>query len=306
MQNSGLGNAVNPLTSLADPEVYNIPLLLLIGWRGEPGIKDEPQHVKQGKITLNLLKTLGIDYAILPKSDQELKTCVEATIKQIHETGSPHALVVQKDTFKPYSSRKSDSEKYTITREAAIQAVADSFDPTDIIVSTTGKISRELFEYRMKTGKKSVEQDFYTVGSMGHASQIAFGIALHNKTRNVYCLDGDGAFIMHMGGLTTIGQLKPANYKHIVFNNGCHDSVGGQPTVAFNMDIPLIARACGFTTTLMVENMQELKNKITVIKNCQGPAILEIRVKGGARSDLGRPTISPMERKNTFMRFLKD
>ena len=306
MQNSGLGNAINPLTSLVDPEVYNIPILLLIGWRGQPGIKDEPQHIKQGKITLELLDTMGINYSILPKSNHDFKSCVDSAIKKITETSSPHALIAQKDTFKPYQSHKQNSDIYTITREEAIQSVADSFEPEDVIVSTTGKISRELFEYRMKKDEKSIEQDFYTIGSMGHASQIAFGLALNKKKRQVYCLDGDGALIMHMGGLTTIGQLQPKNYKHIVFNNGCHDSVGGQPTVAFNIDIPLIAKACGFKTTFMVEEKNELTEKISELKNCRGPALLEIRVKGGARSDLGRPTISSVERKNVFMRFVKD
>ncbi|NOQ97005.1 MAG: phosphonopyruvate decarboxylase, partial [Calditrichae bacterium] len=306
MQNSGLGNAINPLTSLVDPEVYNIPILLLIGWRGQPGIKDEPQHIKQGKITLELLDTMGINYSILPKSNHDFKSCVDSAIKKISETSSPHALIAQKGTFKPYQSHKQNSDIYTITREEAIQSVADSFEPEDVIVSTTGKISRELFEYRMKKDEKSIEQDFYTIGSMGHASQIAFGLALNKKKRQVYCLDGDGALIMHMGGLTTIGQLQPKNYKHVVFNNGCHDSVGGQPTVAFNIDIPLIAKACGFKTTFMVEEKNELTEKISELKNCRGPALLEIRVKGGARSDLGRPTISSVERKNVFMRFVQD
>lgn len=306
MQNSGLGNAVNPLTSLVDPEVYNIPILLLIGWRGQPGIKDEPQHIKQGKITLELLDTMGINYSILPKSSQDFKSCIDTTIKKISETGSPHVLIAQKDTFEPYQSQKHNSDIYTITREEAIQSVVDSFEPEDVIVSTTGKISRELFECRMNKDEKSIEQDFYTIGSMGHASQIALGLALNKKTRQVYCLDGDGALIMHMGGLTTIGQLKPKNYKHVVFNNGCHDSVGGQPTVAFNIDIPLIAQACGFRTTFLVEEKNELTEKISELKNCRGPALLEIRVKGGARSDLGRPTISSLERKNVFMRFIKD
>ena len=306
MQNSGLGNAINPLTSLVDPEVYNIPILLLIGWRGQPGIKDEPQHIKQGKITLELLDTMGINYSILPKSNHDFKSCVDSAIKKISETSSPHALIAQKGTFKPYQSQKHNSDIYTITREEAIQSVTDSFEPEDVIVSTTGKISRELFEYRMKKDEKSIEQDFYTIGSMGHASQIAFGLALNKKKRQVYCLDGDGALIMHMGGLTTIGQLQPKNYKHVVFNNGCHDSVGGQPTVAFNIDIPLIAKACGFRTTFMVEEKNDLTEKITELKNCRGPALLEIRVKGGARSDLGRPTISSVERKNVFMRFVKD
>jgi len=205
MQNSGLGNAVNPLTSLADPEVYSVPMLLLIGWRGEPGVKDEPQHVKMGKVTLNLLETLGMPYRIL---DEDYENKINDAIEYMKNNKAPYALVVKKGVFEEYKLQKKVKTNYELNREGAIKTVVQLLDEMDVVVSTTGKTSRELFELR-DSNKQGHEKDFLTVGSMGHSSSIALGIALEKPNRNVYCFDGDGALIMHMGALSTIGNLKP-------------------------------------------------------------------------------------------------
>jgi len=304
MQNSGQGNCVNPLTSLVDSDVYSIPMILLIGWRGEPGVPDEPQHVKQGKVTIELLKTLGIPYEILSEEEAYLSESVKKAVNYAKENNSPYVLVVRKGSFESYKLLKDSSPRYELDREQAIKAVINLLGFNDIIVSTTGRTSRELFEYRKSLGQDH-SRDFLTVGSMGHCSQIALGIALEKKEKNVYCFDGDGAVIMHMGALAIIGSENPNNFKHIVFNNGAHDSVGGQPTAGFLIDIPGIARACGYKNAWRAENSEEIKEKMKLLKESAGPALLEIRVNKGARSDLGRPTKTPQENKKGFMENLE-
>jgi phosphonopyruvate decarboxylase len=300
MQNSGLGNAVNPLTSLTDPLVYGIPVLLIIGWRGEPGRKDEPQHAKQGRITLSLLDTLGIGYEILPDSMERAK---ETLIRARTELGKNNvfALVVRTDTFVSYSVKQAVIDAAFLGREAAIIAVCRKLGRDSIIVSTTGKISRELYEYRQNEKMDNVA-DFFTVGSMGHCSQIALGIALAGPDRNIYCFDGDGAAIMHMGGLSTIGTLKPQNFKHIIFNNGAHESVGGQPTAGFDIDFVSIAQACGYAVARRVRTEKELEETLPRFIDDNGPSLLEIIVTKKSRKDLGRPRNTPIETKENFMR----
>ena len=304
LQNSGLGNSVNPLVSLTDPAVYRIPLLMLIGWRGEPGKKDEPQHVKQGKITPSLLDTLEIPYKILPNSIKEVEKILKEVLESVKKRNAPYALLVKKDTFEPYSLKNKIKTSYELSREEAIKLIVDQLQLRDIVVSTTGKTSRELFEYREALGQGH-EKDFLTVGSMGHASQIALGIALAKPERNVYCLDGDGAAIMHLGALGIIASQNPKNFKHIILNNGAHDSVGGQPTIGFKLDFPLIAKACGYKTALKAETYDEIKEKISILKSKKGPGLLEIKVNKGSRKDLGRPTTTPIENKKAFMGFLE-
>lgn len=303
MQNSGLGNTVNPLMSLTDKEVYNIPILLIIGWRGEPGIHDEPQHVKQGKVTIPLLDAMGIKHEILTSEESKLEEQVNRAVNYMVKTKESFALVVRKGTFDNYTLKNKETDQYPMTRESAIQMVAASMKEKDIAVSTTGKISRELFEYREAVGEHH-ERDFLTVGSMGHASQIALGIALNKPDRNVYCFDGDGATIMHMGGLAIIGSMQPKNYYHILFNNGVHDSVGGQPTVGYKIDIPTIAKACGYKTILSVDNIKLLKSTLQTLTDNEAPLYLEIRVKKGARENLGRPITTPIQNKEALMDFL--
>lgn len=305
MQNSGLGNTVNPLLSLMDKEVYNMPVLLLIGWRGEPGVKDEPQHIKQGKVTCALLDAMGIRYEVMETDETLLSAQMERAAEALHTTREPFALVVRKDTFGPYTLPTGAESPFELSREEAIRQVAAHLCHGEVVVSTTGMISRELFEYREAAGEGH-SHDFLTVGSMGHASQIALGIALQQPTRQVYCLDGDGASLMHMGSWTIIGQLAPANYYHILLNNGAHDSVGGQPTVGLRIDFPAIPSACGYKTTLCVATHKELDEVLAHLDTYQAPVLLEIKVRKGARKDLGRPTTTPIENKESLMRLLNE
>jgi phosphonopyruvate decarboxylase len=305
MQNSGLGNVVNPLASLTDPLVYSIPALLMVGWRGEPGKKDEPQHKKQGLITLELLQTLGVSYSVLDSSMtiEEAKAELEKAFSHMAEKCEPYALVIRKEAFEPYKLKSDFKTSFELTREEAIRVVAPIIGTEGVIVSTTGMASRELFEYR-EAVHEGHERDFLTVGSMGHSSQIALGIALAKPEKKVYCLDGDGALLMHMGGLAIVGSAAPANFKHIVINNGAHDSVGGQPTVGFGIDILTIARACGYKTALTAETREDIIIKMKELQLSEGPALLEIKVNKGSRKDLGRPTTTPIENKEAFMELL--
>ena len=304
MQNSGEGNTVNPLASLTDKEVYNIPVFLLIGWRGQPGVHDEPQHVKQGKITTNLLDVMEIKYLVLSKDESKASGQISLLISHMSETKEAVALVVEKDTFEPYPLT-SDDVVYPMSREEAIGSVASVLGDKDIIVSTTGMISRELFEYRVAMGQNH-ERDFLTVGSMGHASQIALGIALEKTDRKVWCFDGDGACIMHMGGMAIIASKSPKNYVHVVFNNGAHDSVGGQPTVGLRIDLPSVAKSFGYPHVYSVDNKTDLNVILSEAKNLEGPVFIEIKVRKGNRKDLGRPTTTPVQNKEALMSFLKD
>lgn len=300
MQNSGIGNAVNPLISLVDPDVYNIPVLLFIGWRGEPGVKDEPQHVKQGKITLPLMETLGIPCEVLPETLEKARDTVERAARFMREHEAPYAIVVRKDTFETYKKRKLVPDKYAMDREEAVQALAANLTDDDVVVSTTGKTSRELFEYRAGTGAKH-EGDFLTVGSMGHASQIALGIALAKPDRHVFCFDGDGAVIMHMGSMAIIASRQPKNFCHIVFNNGAHDSVGGQPTAGYDIDLTDIAKGYGYSDAVRIDEKTDIAQTVERAKSSDGPMLIDIRVNKGSRADLGRPTIPPRDNKKGFM-----
>ncbi|MCH8258038.1 MAG: phosphonopyruvate decarboxylase [Proteobacteria bacterium] len=305
LQNSGQGNTINPLLSLADRDVYSIPLLLLIGWRGEPGTKDEPQHVKQGKVTLDLLRTMQIPYRILePEPEPALRSLTE--LLEIAGTENrPVALMVRKESFESYKSASQSLNKFEMTREQAIERVVESLQASDAIISTTGKMSRELYEYRDRVGQ-SHEREFLTVGSMGHASQIAMGIALAKPDRQVFCLDGDGAMLMHMGGTAIVGTADLPNFKHVILNNGVHDSVGGMATAGLRISFTRIAKACGYTDAWRIERLDELDEKIAELRTVRGPALLEIMVKKGARADLGRPKTSPVENKAAFMAFLSE
>lgn len=303
MQNSGEGNIINPIASLTDPEVYNIPVLLLIGWRGKPGVHDEPQHIKQGKVTTGLLNTMGINYDVLSKDEEKAQKQIVKAIDAL-KRNEVYALVIEKDTFEDYKLQTNEQNNYTMSREEAIQTVASVLGEKDCIVSTTGMISRELFEYRESKGQGH-ERDFLTVGSMGHASQIALGIALAKPERRVWCFDGDGATIMHMGSMAIVADKNPKNLVHVVFNNGAHDSVGGQPTVGLKINLPAIAMAVGYKSTISIDNQNELKQYLSQISDLEGPVLLEVKVKKGNRKNLGRPTTTPQENKKALMEFLK-
>ena len=305
MQNSGEGNIINPLASLTDKEVYNIPILLVIGWRGRPGVKDEPQHVKQGKVTTGLLNVMGINYAILPKEEAEAAKQIKIAVDYMKATNECYALVIEKDTFDSYKLQNVEVNDLTMTREEAIQKVAANIEDTACVVSTTGMISRELFEART-AWNQGHERDFLTVGSMGHASQIALGIAIQKPERKVYCFDGDGASLMHMGNMAITASMNCRNYVHVVFNNGAHDSVGGQPTVGLKIDLCGVARAVGYKATYSVDTMKQLATILPEVKNGEGPIFLQVCVKKGNRKDLGRPTTTPVQNKEALMKFLLD
>ena len=307
MQNSGEGNIINPLASLTDPEVYNIPVLLLIGWRGRPGVHDEPQHVKQGKVTTGLLNTMGINFDVLSKEEEKAEKQIAKAIDALKKK-DVYALVIEKDTFEDYKLQNVEMNELTMSREEAIQTVAAALGEKDCIVSTTGMISRELFEYRVAMNQGH-ERDFLTVGSMGHASQIALGIAIAKPDRKVWCFDGDGAAIMHMGSMAIVANKAPMNYVHVVFNNGAHDSVGGQPTVGLKINLPAVAKAVGYPQTYSVSTKEDLEKLLTSSflhqTSFDGPVLIEVRVKKGNRKDLGRPTTTPIQNKDALMDFLK-
>ena len=305
MQNSGEGNIINPLASLTDKEVYNIPVLLLIGWRGKPGVHDEPQHVKQGKVTLPLLDTMGINYQVLSQDESVAETQIAEAVAYMKQTNEVYALVVEKNTFDTYTLQNKVENALTLSREEAIQTVAAALGPKDCIVSTTGMISRELFEYRTAMGQ-SHERDFLTVGSMGHASQIALGIALEKPDRHVWCFDGDGAVIMHMGSMAITASKAPVNFIHVLFNNGAHDSVGGQPTVGLDIDVPAIAKAVGYKHAFSVDSAGGLQEILRSPEILEGPTLIQVCVRKGNRKDLGRPTTTPIENKNALMHFLSE
>ncbi len=304
LQNSGLGNAVNPLLSLADPEVYAIPLVLMIGWRGEPGVPDEPQHRKQGRVTRELLQAMEVPTAVLPGDWAEARAVLAATVAAARVRRGPSALLVRKGTFAPYARRAAAPEPATLGREEAIGVLLGELDRDEVFVTTTGMASREVFEWRAKRGQGH-GRDFLTVGCMGHASQIALGLAGEKPGRPVWCLDGDGAALMHLGGLAIIGASGAKNLRHIVLNNGAHDSVGGQPTVGLAVDFPAIGRACGYRWARAVGTADELARAVKELRATTGPALLEVRVKRGARADLGRPTTSTEDNKREFMAYVR-
>ena len=305
MQNSGEGNIINPLASLTDKEVYNIPVLLLIGWRGRPGVKDEPQHVKQGKVTTGLLNTMGINYTVLSKDEDMVARQIHDAVDFMKNTNECYAIIIEKGTFEDYKLQNEVCNDFSISREEAIRQVAMRLEDSACVVSTTGMISRELFEART-AWNQGHERDFLTVGSMGHASQIALGIALQKPERRIFCFDGDGASIMHMGNMAITASMKCKNYIHIVFNNGAHDSVGGQPTVGLEIDLCAVAKAVGYKSVYSVDNSMDLSDVLDVCINEDGPIFIQVCVKKGNRKDLGRPTTTPIQNKLAFMDFLSE
>lgn len=305
MQNSGLGNVINPLLSLADQDVYSVPLMMMIGWRGDPEFKDEPQHKKQGRITVPLLEAMEIPYEVIDIGSH-IKN-VEVILKRIlalsKKENRPCAILVKKGTFKEYKFHGKNTYNRPLYREQAIKIIVEHLKKTDIVVSTTGVASRELFEYREKHDEGH-EKDFLTVGGMGHCSQIALGIAMQKQDRLVYCLDGDGSLIMHMGSLAINAAMKCKNFKHIIFNNSAHDSVGGQPTLGGKIDIKSIAINVGYKWARVVSDKDKISLALSEMAEIAGPALLEIQVKKGFRKDLGRPTITPIKNKEAFMNFV--
>ena len=328
MQNSGQGNAVNPLCSLADTDVYSIPMVLLVGWRGESGVKDEPQHVKQGKITVSLFETLGIPTEVLP-DDEDM--ALEVTRKMIDRgrfESRPVALIVRKGLFAEYKLQNKEADISDVRREDVIEGVLRALPKNAVVVSTTGMISREVYETRERLGQGH-ESDFLTVGSMGHASMIALGIAKAQPKRKVYCLDGDGASIMQMGNMAIVGQSGCGNLTHIVLNNSAHDSVGGQPTIGGKIDFEKIAEELGYNVLqspqdqfvgdrtlgvdeiasgmewlVSMEEQSEQYKPAYYDEFPKKPNFILFKVAKGARKDLGRPKEPPQVNKALYMKTL--
>ncbi len=303
MQNSGFGNATNPLLSLADAKVYGIPMLVMVGWRGDPDVKDEPQHIKQGEVMERMLNACDLPTIIIHSETKNIEEVLSSAVQLTMTNKQPVVLLVKKDTFGPYELKKDIPDISESSREDAIKTILGASGEEDIFVSTTGMPSRELFETRVRN-KQSHEKDFLTVGAMGHANMIALGIAL-NTDRHVICIDGDGASIMHLGNLTSTGQSTAKNLIHIILNNAAHDSVGGQPTCAHSIDLPLIAQACGYASVKSVSKLDEIGSYIEKIKYRSGPHLLEVKIKKGSRSDLGRPTSSPIQNKEALMKVFR-
>jgi phosphonopyruvate decarboxylase len=302
MQNSGIGNAVNPLLSLADKEVYSIPMILMIGWRGEPGVKDEPQHIKQGRVTQALLDSMEIPYQIMDEKSNYI-TIIKNAVETATSNSAPTALLIKIGTFDSFKLSQPYNE-FELSREDALEAVLKNIPLDSVIISTTGMLSRELFELREKKGQ-SHATDFLTVGSMGHTSQIAMGIALALPEKTVFCFDGDGSAIMHLGNYALAGSLAPKNLKIIVFNNGAHDSVGGQPTIGHTIEFPEIAEKFKFTCFGTLKTTNEITAILPKMVSSCLTSFIEIKIKKGARKDLGRPTTTPLQNKQSFMENLK-
>ena len=308
LQNSGLGNTVNPLLSLASEEVYSIPMLLVIGWRGEPGVKDEPQHIHQGRITPDLLDVMGIPYSIIDKnlSQNQILELIKNQIEDSFDNKKPVCILVRKGTFETYKKKNNESinSNYELEREEAVEIVTKECETNSVIVCTTGMLSRELFEFRANN-QLGHGKDFLCVGGMGHASQIATGIAINQPHRPVYCFDGDGASLMHMGSMAITGTKNLSNLIHLVFNNGCHESVGGQPTVASKFRLSNIAKSIGYKFSETVSDKNNLKKIIREAQSGKTSSFIEILVRPGHRSNIGRPTTTPNQNKISLMETLK-
>lgn len=303
MQNSGIGNIINPVASLLNDKVYGIPCIFIVGWRGEPGLHDEPQHVFQGEVTLRLLEGMDIRTCVLDKdtTEESLEQKL-AEFKPHLEAGKSVAFVVKKGALS-YDEKVRYQNENQLLREEILKHIVD-VTGEEIIVSTTGKTSRELFEIREAKGQ-SHQYDFLTVGSMGHSSSIALGIALKKSKTKIWCIDGDGAALMHMGAMAVIGSNKPGNLVHIVINNGAHESVGGMPTVAENINLVQIAKGCGYPEAICVDNLDDLDDALKKAKKAEQLTFIEVKAAIGSREDLGRPTTTPKENKENFMSYLK-
>jgi phosphonopyruvate decarboxylase len=298
LQNSGLGNIINPLSSLVDPEMYAVPMLLLIGWRGMPGKKDEPQHQKMGRITIPMLEAMEVPYYLLSDQEEELFDTIQTAITKAADCSCPVALLVPGDIFAPYTAMNAEKDFFSLGREEVIREIINRFSGTEKLICTTGKTGREFYELNKEAGNKFTNY-LLCAGAMGHAGHIALGVSAdHTST---ILLDGDGALLMHLGGLTTIAPFAAGDFFHIVLNNGQHESVGGQPTAGFSADLCGLAAAAGYSNTVLIQTDEELKQWLATAPSQKGLHFVEIRIKQGSRQNLGRPAGVPVEWKNDFM-----
>lgn len=302
MQNSGEGNIINPAASLLNEKVYAIPVIFIIGWRGEPGVHDEPQHIYQGEVTVKLLDDMNIKSFVVEKNttEDELRQCMDDFRKAL-EQGLDVAFIIKKGALS-YDGKVEYKNDNTMVREEIIRHIVQ-ISGEDPVISTTGKASRELFEIREANGQ-SHKYDFLTVGSMGHSSSIALGIAINKPDKTIWCIDGDGAVLMHMGSMAVLGANAPHNFIHIVVNNSAHETVGGMPTVAGEIDLTAIAKACGYPNAVSVDNYEQLDSELKVAKQRKELSFIEVKCGIGSRDDLGRPTTTALENKINFMEYL--
>ncbi len=302
MQNSGEGNIINPVASLLNDKVYAIPMIFIIGWRGEPGVHDEPQHIYQGEVTIRLLDEMNISSFVISKETTEFE--VEKIMEEFKTTllqGKQVAFVIKKGALS-FEKKVQYNNNNKMSREEIVRHIVQVSEE-DPIISTTGKASRELFEIR-ESQKQSHKYDFLTVGSMGHSSSIALGVALNKPEKKVWCIDGDGAVLMHMGAMAVIGTNNPQNLVHVVINNGAHETVGGMPTVASNVDLIAIAKACGYKNVVSVDTFEDLDKELYIAKEKNELSFIEAKCSIGARDDLGRPTTTALENKVNFMSYI--
>ncbi|MFA7205406.1 MAG: phosphonopyruvate decarboxylase [Saccharofermentanales bacterium] len=299
LQNSGIGNIINPVASLMNDKVYGIPCIFIIGWRGEPGLHDEPQHLYQGEVTIKLLEDMDIKTFIISKD-----TTVDDVVRKLSSwqkvlnSGKQVAFIVRKGALEFDEEVLYDNEN-KLSREEIIEEIV-KISGEDPIVSTTGKGSRELFEIRERNDQ-SHRFDFLTVGSMGHSSSIALGIAMQRPDKTVWCIDGDGAVLMHMGAMATIGSTGLKNMIHLVINNSAHESVGGMPTVASKIDLVGIASACGYDYSVCVATPEELEYELQKAKDRRKLSFIEVKCSLYSRTELGRPTTTAKANKESFM-----
>ena len=304
MQNSGEGNVINPLASLLNDTVYAIPMIFIVGWRGEPGVHDEPQHIYQGEVTVKLLEDMDVAaYVVTKETTEEELDAQMQVFRSLLAKGKDVAFVVKKGALS-FEKNVEYSNKNHMRREEIIEHLVN-VSKEDPILSTTGKASRELFEIREKNGQ-SHKYDFLTVGSMGHTSSIALGVALQKPQQKIWCIDGDGAMLMHMGAMAVIGANKPSNLVHIVINNGAHETVGGLPTVASEINLVKMAEACGYPYAVRVSEFEQLDKELQAAKERRELTLIEVECAIGAREDLGRPTTTALENKENFMRYLQE
>lgn len=304
MQNSGEGNIINPVASLLNDKVYAIPALFIVGWRGEPGVNDELQHIYQGEVTVRLLEDMDISHFIIGKdtTEDELRIAMNNFRSQFCK-GKLAAFVIRKGALS-YDEKVTYSNTNRMMREEIINHIVDAAGE-DVIISTTGKASRELFEIREARGM-SHKYDFLTVGSMGHSSSIALGVALNKPDKKIWCIDGDGAALMHMGAMAVVGNYSPDNMIHIVINNSAHETVGGMPTVAGSVDFVKIAEACGYKSAVSVDNSEALDKVLAEARYRKALSFIEVKCAVGARANLGRPTTTAVENKIGFMKYLSE
>lgn len=285
MQNSGLSNALNPLISIAHKKVYSIPLILIIGWRGSPKIKDEPQHNVKGKITEDILKLLNINYSILRSNKDIIK--FEKQIKFAKKNKSIVACLIEQGTLEKITKINIKENFYKLNKEYFLKMLLKNIKGSSKIISSTGYNSRELMYLRKKYNFKK-SKDFYMVGGMGHTASVALGYSLNSKNKTI-CIDGDGSFLMHLGSIKTAGTFAKNNFKYVLLNNNTHDSVGGQNTYADNINFEKLSKSLGFKKFYSIKDKQNIAKNIKKFINVKKPSFLEVKITNSNIKDLPRP-----------------